>query len=111
MNFATEALGLMLILLLFVTGYWSLVVLPKQRAFRKHQQHIRQLRVGSEIITYGGLIGTITSLAPDKGEATLRLAENVEVRIITAALTQMYNPDELAQNAQIGTSREQHHEV
>ena len=103
-----EIVASAMILLLIIAAYWSLAVLPRQQAFKKHQRYIRQLRVGDEVVTYGGLIGTLTQLEPDKGEAVIRLAENVEVRIITAAITQPYNPQELAHNAQIAAPREVH---
>ncbi len=97
-----EVVGSLMILSLIAAAYWALVVLPKQQSFRQHQRYIRQLKVGDQVITYGGLIGTITELDADRGEASVRLADNVEVRVITAAITQPYNPEALAASAQIG---------
>ncbi len=96
-----EIVTSLVILSLIVAAYWALVVLPKQQSFKKHQKYIRRLQVGDTIVTYGGLIGTITALDADSGEATIRLADDVEVRIITAAIIQPYNPAELAKNARI----------
>lgn len=97
-----EVIGSLMILSLIAAAYWALVVLPKQQSFRQHQRYIRQLKVGDRVVTYGGLIGTITELDADRGEASVRLADNVEVRVITAAITQSYNPEVLARSAQIG---------
>ncbi len=96
-----ELVGTLVILLLVVAAYWSLVVLPKQQEFKKHQRYVREIRPGQRVVTYGGIIGTVTALDPDRGEATVEIAPGIEVQIITAALTQPYNPTELARNAQI----------
>jgi preprotein translocase subunit YajC len=94
------------ILIIFLTGYWALVILPKQRDFKKHQQYVQSLQVGDEVITFGGIIGTITELNDDIGTAKIRLAEGVEARIITAALRQRYDPEELARNIRLARGEE-----
>ncbi|MBZ0314833.1 MAG: preprotein translocase subunit YajC [Anaerolineae bacterium] len=86
------------IILIFIVGYWSLVVFPKQRDFKKHQQYVQTLQVGDEVVSYGGIIGTVVELNDDIGTAVLRIAEGVEVKILTAALHQKFDPDELAHN-------------
>lgn len=95
-----EILASLVILSLIVAAYWSLVVMPKQQAFRRHQRYVQEIRVGDQVVTYGGLIAEITAIEPELGEATIRLAENLEVRIITAAITQPYNPEALTSSIQ-----------
>jgi preprotein translocase subunit YajC len=104
-----ELIGTLVILLLVVAAYWSLVVLPKQQEFKKHQRYVREIRPGQRVVTYGGIIGTVTALDPDQGEATVEIAPGIEVRIITAALTQPYNPAELARSARIAADEIEQH--
>ncbi|NDJ87246.1 MAG: preprotein translocase subunit YajC [Chloroflexi bacterium] len=59
------------------------------------------MQVGDEVITYGGLIGTITELDDEIGVGKIRLAENLEVRILMAALQRPYDPEELARNIRL----------
>jgi preprotein translocase subunit YajC len=86
------------IIIIILAGYWSLVVFPKQRDYKKHVEYVKTLEVGDEVITYGGLIGEIVALEDDYGTARLRIADGVEVRIITAALRQHFDADEVARN-------------
>lgn len=86
------------IILIFIVGYWSLAVFPKQRDFKKHQQYVQTLQVGDEVVSYGGIIGTVVELNDDIGTAILRIAEGVEVKVLTAALHQKFDPEELAQS-------------
>src|SRR5690349_20258076 len=97
-----EFVAFSVVILIIMGGYWSLVVFPKQREFKKHNQYVRTLAVGDEVITFGGIIGTITSLDTEAGVAYVNIADNVEVKILTAALTRPYQPDDVALNAQVG---------
>lgn len=88
--------------LIVLAGYYSLVIMPKQRNFKRHQNYVASMRVGEEVITYSGIIGTITELDAEDGIAKVRLAEGVEVRMLTAAILRRYDPEEIARNAQMG---------
>jgi preprotein translocase subunit YajC len=90
------------IILLMIAAYWSLVVFPKQRDFKKHNLYVQTLSVGDEVITYGGIIGTISRMDTDAGVAYVKVADNVELKMLTAALTRPYIPDEVAASATIG---------
>lgn len=95
------------ILGLIIAAYYSLVVMPKQSAFRKHQKYVMTLKEGDEVISSGGLIGTITELDSEAGIAKIRLAEGFEIRILAAALMQQYDPEEIARNAQLGQTSDE----
>ena len=90
------------VLALILGGYWTLFVFPKQRAFRHKQKIVRSLHVGDEIVTYGGLIGKIIDIDAAQGLAYVEIADGVTIRLLTAALQQVYDPKEIAYSAQIG---------
>ena len=97
-----EFVAFSVILVLMMGGYWSMVIFPKQRAFKKHNQYVRELGTGDEVITFGGIIGTITSMDAQAGVAYVKIADGVEVKVITASLTRPFEPDEVALSAQVG---------
>ena len=97
-----EFVAFSVVLLLLMGGYWSMVVFPKQRAFKKHNQYVRVLGPGDEVITFGGIIGTISTMDAEAGIAYVKIADNVEVKVLTAALTRPYQPDDVALQSQIG---------
>jgi len=90
------------IFLLILGAYWALVVYPKQRDFQKRQRYVSTLNVGDEVITYGGIIGRIMLVEAEQGIAHVQIADGVTVRLVTAALMQAYDPEAIAQNAQMG---------
>ncbi len=50
-----EFVAFSVVILLLLGGYWSMVVFPKQRAFKKHNVYVRTLGPGDEVITFGGI--------------------------------------------------------
>ena len=93
------------VLALVLGGYWALVVFPKQRAFQHKQKIVRSLNVGDEIVTYGGIIGKIIDIDAEGGIAHVEIAEGLRIKLLTAALQQVYDPDQFAYNAGIGIKK------
>lgn len=94
-----QSLFFLMIFLLVMAAYYSFVIFPKQREFRKKQRDISALQVGDEVVTFGGLIGKIVDIDTEIGVASVEIAPNVTSRILIAALMQKYDPDEIAQAA------------
>ena len=84
--------GLVPLVLMFLL-MWLLLVRPQQRRVRHHQQLVSSLRVGDEVVTYGGIYGTVTSV--DDEAMTLEIAPGVVVRALRSAVNQRVgSPDE-----------------
>jgi preprotein translocase YajC subunit len=99
-----EIVAVGIVLILILAAYWSLVIFPKQRDFKKHNLYVRTLTVGDEVITFGGIIGVIARMDQEAGIAWVKVAEGVELKMLTAALSRPYQPDEVAVNATIGVA-------
>ncbi len=97
-----EFVAFSVVIVLLLAGYWSLVIFPKQRDFKKHNQYVTTLHIGDEVITFGGIIGKITQMETEAGVAFVEIADGVTVKVITASLTRPYVPDEVSLNARIG---------
>ncbi len=98
----SEFVLVFVILALVLGGYWALIIFPKQRAFQHKQKLVRSLHVGDEIVTYGGIVGKIIDIDVDQGISQVEIADGVRIKLLTAALQQVYDPDELAYNAKLG---------
>ena len=86
------------IILLVVVAYWSFLVFPKQREYKKHIKYLNTIDVGDKVITYGGMIGVVTAFDDEIGVAKLRIADGLEIDILSAAINRMYDENELRQN-------------
>lgn len=97
-----EFIGFSFVMLVVLAAYWSFVILPRQRMFRKHNKYVTTLNVGDEVITAGGIVGTVARLEADRGLAYVKIADGIEVKVITAALSRPFDAEEIAISSQIG---------
>ncbi len=78
-----------LVLLLLM---WFLLIRPQRRRQVETRRMVDSLRVGQEIVTAGGLYGTVTAVEAD--EVHLEVADGVEVRIAKRAVAGIVSADE-----------------
>lgn len=96
-----------LVLVLVLGAYWTMVVFPKQREFQVKQRVVRSLHVGDEVVTYGGIVGKIIDIDPDSGVSYVEIADGVQIKLLTAAIQQVFDAEEIARNAQMGAQNSQ----
>lgn len=90
---------LALVMALVLGAYWAMVIFPKQRDFQKRQRYVQNLTPGDEVVTYGGIVGTIVKVEPEQGIVHVEIAPGVTSRLITAAIVQPYDRESFAQMA------------
>jgi preprotein translocase subunit YajC len=88
------------ILAIFAAGIYVFLVMPRQREFRRRQKLVRELEVGAEVLTFGGLVGTVKHIDSDSGIVRLEVGEGVEVQILASAITTEFDRESVAKDAQ-----------
>ena len=83
--------GYIFILVLLVL-MWFLLIRPQRRRQLETQRLIDSVAVGSEIVTAGGLYGTVTAIQDD--EVRLEIADGIEVRVAKRAIAATVTEDE-----------------
>ncbi|MGI9120614.1 MAG: preprotein translocase subunit YajC [Acidimicrobiales bacterium] len=64
---------------------WFLLIRPQQARLRKQRELVASVQVGDEVLTAGGVIGTVRVLQDE--ELRLEVAPGVEMRLVRAAIT------------------------
>jgi preprotein translocase subunit YajC len=82
----------LLALLLTFALMWVLLIRPQQRRMRQHQEIVSSLRPGDEIVTAGGIYGTVQAI--DEEKMTLEVAPGIVIRVLRAAVSQRVGPDD-----------------
>lgn len=59
--------------------FFFMIVRPQKRNLAKHKEMLEQLAAGTEIITSGGIYGTIKSIDDDSVE--IEVADNCVIRV------------------------------
>jgi preprotein translocase subunit YajC len=82
-----------LFILLLLAAFWLLLIRPAQRRQKQQQALVSEVEVGDEIVTAGGLYGTVTELGDD--EVRVEIAPGLEVRLARRAIAGvMTEPEE-----------------
>lgn len=68
---------MLIYLVAFIAIMWFLILGPQRRMARRHQAMVAALKKGDEIMTDGGIIGTVVHLADDR--LTIKTAENTRL--------------------------------
>lgn len=66
------------IILLFV-GMWFLIIAPQRKRQKAHDKMLSELKSGDEIVTSGGVYGTITNVKDDR--FVVRIADNTKIEL------------------------------
>ena len=83
-------MGPLLALLITIGLMWVLLILPQQRRMKAHQAIVASLQPGDEVVTAGGVYGTITSV--DEDTLAVEVAPGVVLRILRSAVSQRIAP-------------------
>lgn len=67
--------------------FYLLVFRPQSKARKAHEQMVKNLKKNDEVVTSGGLYGTVVNTKPDA--VTLRVDENVRVDVEPAAIVRL----------------------
>ena len=67
--------------------FYLLVFRPQAKAKREHQQMVKNLKKHDEVVTTGGLFGTVVNVRPES--ITLRIDENVRVEVEPSAIVRL----------------------
>jgi len=74
-------------LLLIVIVFYFLLIRPQQQARKRHMEMIAALKKGDVVVTSGGMIGKVKSLADD--EVRVELAPNMDVRVVRHTISEV----------------------
>ncbi len=81
------------LILIFVIFYFFLIR-PQQKRVKEHKAMVQSLKRGDEIITSGGIIGTIDRVMEDDRIEVI-IGENVRVQVIKTTITSLLKKEEI----------------
>ena len=72
-------LGQFLPFILLFVGMWFLIIAPQRKRQKAHDKMLSELQTGDEIVTSGGVYGTITNVKEDR--FVVRIADNTKIEL------------------------------
>jgi preprotein translocase subunit YajC len=84
-------IGMLPLVVLFFL-FWIMIIVPQRRQARTHQEMVAALAKGDQVVTAGGIIGTVTGVRDDQievrsGTATVVVERARVTRIIPPGTT------------------------
>ena len=77
-------------LIFIVAIFYFLVFMPMQRQKKQQKQMLENLQAGSEVVTTGGIVGTIVTISADM--LVLRVKpDNVKLQVSRGAVASLVN--------------------
>src|SRR6185437_8140518 len=73
-----------LFILVLLALVWFMLIRPQRRRQQEAQRLLESIGVGKEIVTAGGLYGTVTAIEDD--EVRVEIADGIEVRVAKRAV-------------------------
>jgi preprotein translocase subunit YajC len=83
------SLGTFLPIILIFVIFYFLLIRPQQKRQKEHQRMIEQLKRGDNVVTAGGIHGTVVGVA--ENIATVEIAPNVKVKITKSSIAAVGN--------------------
>ena len=78
--------------ILLLVGFYFVIVRPQRQQVAAHRALVASVAVGDEVITAGGVYGTIRALRDDVIE--LEVADGVVIRVARAAIARPAGPSD-----------------
>jgi preprotein translocase subunit YajC len=79
------------IILIFVIFYF-LLIRPQQKRQKEHRNMVESLKKGDQVVTAGGIHGTVTSVAENL--ATVEIAQNVKIKVTKSSIAVVKREDQ-----------------
>ena len=77
------------LILIFVIFYFFLIS-PQQKKIKEHKAMVASLKRGDEVITSGGMVGTIEKVNEDD-KIDLQISDNVTVKVVRSTIQSLLN--------------------
>jgi preprotein translocase subunit YajC len=89
---------------------WLFLIRPQRQRAQQHRELLTRVNVGDEILTIGGLYGTVLGIDEDD-DLRIEIAPGTEVRVARRAVAAVVPPDDETAALEEGEPLEQDEEV
>ena len=77
-------LGMLLPFALVFLVFWFLVIRPQQKQYQQHQEFLKGLKTGDDVVTDGGIFGKVASI--DETTVTIEVARGTKIKVLRSKI-------------------------
>ncbi len=93
-NTNSNPLTLFLPLILMGGVFYFLLIRPQQKRVRSQQALVNAIEVGDEIMTTGGIFGTVAEMDDDEGTVLIEIAPGTRIRMVKSGISRRLTEDD-----------------
>lgn len=82
-----DPFGFLLPMLIIFGAFYFLLIRPQQKKTKAHAALVAGLNVGDEVVTAGGILGTVTNVS--EHYAAVEIADNTIIKIQKSSISQV----------------------
>ena len=90
----TNPLAALALPALMIVGFYFLLIRPQRNRQRAQQALLASLEVGDEVMTSGGMFGTIVEIDDDEGYVLVEIAPGTRVKMVRQGISQRFVEDD-----------------
>ncbi len=79
-------MGMLMPFALIIIVFYFLMIRPQQKQKAKHEEFLKNLKKGDEVVTSSGIIGTIDSIS-ENNIVTIQVDDNVKIKVLKATVS------------------------
>ena len=85
---------------LMIVGFYFLLIRPQRNRQRAQQALVASLEVGDDVMTTGGIFGTIVEIDDDEGTVTVEIAPGTRIRMLRQGISQRFVEDDVYEDGE-----------
>lgn len=86
-----QGLSSLIFLALLIAIFYFMLIRPQKRRVEEHRRLVDAIGVGDEVVTIGGIYGTVVALGDD--EVSLEVASGTTIRFVKSAIARRITED------------------
>ena len=90
-----EGLSSLIFLAFLIAVFYFMLIRPQKKRVQQHQELVNSVAVGDDVVTIGGLHGTVSSLSDDTFELTV--SPGVNLRFVRSAIARKLTDEATAE--------------
>lgn len=80
-------INVIVMLVIWVAIFYFMLILPNKKRQKKQQEMLNSLKEGVEVITAGGIKGTIVNITPDF--ISIRIDKGVHMQVLKSSISRV----------------------
>jgi preprotein translocase subunit YajC len=90
----SNPIALFLPLILMGGVFYFLLIRPQQKRVRAQQALVNAVEVGDDVMTTGGIFGTVTEIDDDEGTVLVEIAPGTQIRMVKSGISRRLTEDD-----------------